>query len=161
MTHPASQRVVSDQRDLALGVDPVARAKLTDKPDRISRSRSLPVRDQEMASRLNGPPARIEGAQRQTLLGRGDIQRVRSVTTCDILTASASLTAHHVREPVEPQTGFAGEAFGLAVEPLPSAVEELLGSIDVDAGRTGDLVEVHLLKMLDRTFDLLREPAQP
>ena len=79
---------------------------------------------------------------------------MRSFAAFDIL------AAHHAAESAEPQTTFADETLGLAVEPLPSAVEKLLRTFDVDAGRTGDLVEVHLLEVLDRTFDLLREPAQ-
>jgi hypothetical protein len=153
VAHPAPQRVVADQRDLALGVDPVPRAKLTDQPDRVGGSRPLAMRHQQMAPWLHRPATRIQRAERQTLLGRGYIQRVRP------LAAFGILTAHDASETTEPQTGLAGEALSLAVEPLPSAIEELLGSIDIDAGRTGDLVEVHLLEMLDRTFDLLREPC--
>ena len=57
---------------------------------------------------------------------------MRSFAPADILTAHDIVTTHHVSESTEPHTGFADETLGLAVEPLPGAVEELRRSIDVD-----------------------------
>ena len=65
-----------------------------------------------------------------------------------------ALTAHDRFQSTEPHTGFAGEILGLAVEPLPGAIDELPRAIDVDAGRTSDLVDVDLLEMLDGTNEV-------
>jgi len=62
--------------------------------------------------------------------------------------ASWVVIARHGVESTEPTPGFVDEALGLGIEPLPSALQKFPGAIDINARRTGDLIDVEFLEML-------------
>ena len=75
---PALQRGVPDERDLAVGVDPVADAQLAHEPERVARAGAVTVGGERAGAGLDGPATGVQRGQRPALfLGRG-VERVRA-----------------------------------------------------------------------------------
>ena len=87
---PPSQRVAAGQRDFAVGGHPVANAQLADEPERVAGARALAVDGERARSRLDPPAARVECRQRQSLVGSGEIERMRPGVSQRILAGRAT-----------------------------------------------------------------------
>jgi hypothetical protein len=71
---PARERLVTGQRQLAVGCDPVAHAELSQQDEWVARTR--PVVNRECA-RLDPPAPRLQRRERDALLGSGHGERMR------------------------------------------------------------------------------------
>ena len=65
---PALQRGVPDERDLAVGVDPVAHAQLAHEPERVARAGAAAVRGERAGAGLDRPAAGVQRRERAALL---------------------------------------------------------------------------------------------
>ncbi len=75
---PALQRRVPDQRDLAVGVDPVAHAQLAHQPERVARARAATVGREGAGAGLDRPAAGVQRGQRAALVVGRRVERVRA-----------------------------------------------------------------------------------
>jgi hypothetical protein len=73
--------VATDQRDLAIGRDPVSRAQLADEPQLVTGPGPFAMRQEYIAAGLDRPAAGIQGSKRQTLLSGRQIQWMGSGVT--------------------------------------------------------------------------------
>ena len=75
---PALQRGVPDERDLAVGVDPVAHAQLAHQAERVARAGAVAVGGQRAGAGLDRPAAGVQRRERAALIVGRRVQRVRA-----------------------------------------------------------------------------------
>src|SRR3954469_16268688 len=133
---PAIQRALAGERDAAAGVDPVADAELADEPEGVLRRRALAMGHEHARAGLDRPAAGLQGRERQALLLRRHVERVRAGAAQRILGGALRSRRCAVEALLE--------AGGLPGHPLLRLLRPALGLVGIEPRGPHGVVEVEV-----------------